>query len=245
MALGRLVQCHIQALRLSAQVQRTMFTQSCTKSSEVYLRIQPSATKFRPMQIHTYPSLLSIKMFDGDKQLLEPPKNVNYFELFDIEQSFNLDSKALSKKFKNMQKVLHPDKFAQKKESDRILSEMWSSHVNNGYNKLLKPLDRALYLLELMGKPLVEGEIATDANFLAEIMEINEEVSEAESVTDIAGISQHNKGVLKDYVEKVSKAFGEGDVQKARELIARMKYYSTIQDKIKEREVEMKLVDFH
>ena len=99
-----------------------------------------------------------------------------------------------------------------------------------------------MYLLELFGEPLHEGDIATDANFLAEIMETNEEVAEAETPADLAGISKHNKSVLNDYVGEVSLAFRERDISKARELIARMKYYSNIQDKIIEKENEMGIV---
>ena len=97
-------------------------------------------------------------------------------------------------------------------------------------------------MLELHGNPLHEGDIATDANFLAEIMEINEEVAEAETPADLSGISEHNKTVLADYVNRVSQAFSDNDIDKARELVAKMKYYSNIQDKIVEREHEMGIV---
>lgn len=63
-------------------------------------------------------------------------------------------------------------------------------------------------------------------------MEINEEVGEAETPVDLSGISQHNKKIIGQYVENVSKAFGSGDLEQARALIAKMKYYSNIQDRI-------------
>lgn len=120
---------------------------------------------------------------------------------------------------------------------------MWSSHVNNGYQNLLKPLNRALYLLELNENPLKEGEINLDAIFLAEIMEINEEVGEAETPVDLSGISQHNKKILGQYVENVSKAFADGDIDQARALIAKMKYYSNIQDRIHRIETTWGVID--
>ena len=120
---------------------------------------------------------------------------------------------------------------------------MWSSHVNNGYQNLLKPLNRALYLLEIHGKPLKEGEINLDAIFLAEIMEINEEVGEAETPVDLSGISQHNKKILGQYVDNVSKAFAKDDLVQARALIAKMKYYSNIQDRIQKIETTWGVVE--
>ena len=45
--------------------------------------------------------------------------------------------------------------------------------VNNGYNWLLKPLPRALYLLELLGTPLEEGHIQIQSDFLMEVRVYN------------------------------------------------------------------------
>ena len=51
---------------------------------------------------------------------------------------------------------------------------------------------RANYLLYLAGRPLHEGEeIGLDANFLAEIVELNEEIVEAEGPTEVAGLMTH------------------------------------------------------
>ena len=58
------------------------------------------------------------------------------------------------------QTTLHPDKFAGADDAEQVeLAESWSSLVNDSYNRLLKPLERAQYLLELSGQPLAEGEI--------------------------------------------------------------------------------------
>ena len=67
-------------------------------------------------------------------------------------------------------------------------------------------------------------------------MEVNEEVAEAESPADLSGISEANKEVLRSYGKKVAKAFREGRIRDAKVLVARMKYFSTIQDKIVEKE---------
>lgn len=38
----------------------------------------------------------------------------NYFELFRIETKFDLDQSSLSNEFKALQRIFHPDKFANK-----------------------------------------------------------------------------------------------------------------------------------
>ena len=94
----------------------------------------------------------------------------------------------------------------------------------------------------MSGQPLAEGEIQIDPGFLAEIMEINEEVVEAESPDDLSGISVANKQVLHKYSKKVSKAFAEDRIKDAKALVAKMKYYSNVQDKITEKETALGVV---
>lgn len=43
-----------------------------------------------------------------------PSKNMNYFELFGVSQTFDVNLEDLSKKFKEMQMTFHPDKFTNK-----------------------------------------------------------------------------------------------------------------------------------
>jgi len=179
------------------------------------------------------------------RRLIDHPEMsaLSSFAVFGIERSFDVDTKALKRQFKALQTALHPDKFAGSDDSSQTeLAESWSSLVNDSYNRLRRPLDRAQYLLELSGQPLAEGEIQIEPGFLAEVMEVNEEVAEAESPADLSGISEANKTVLKSYVEKVSKAFREGRVKDAKVLVARMKYFSTIQDKIVEKETAFGVV---
>lgn len=43
-----------------------------------------------------------------------PKPNINYFELFEISQTYDIDLEDLSLKFRNMQMSFHPDKFSSK-----------------------------------------------------------------------------------------------------------------------------------
>jgi len=37
----------------------------------------------------------------------------NFYEIFQIEENFSIDKKILEKKYKEIQMIIHPDKFAQ------------------------------------------------------------------------------------------------------------------------------------
>ncbi len=180
----------------------------------------------------------TLRIFNNNgTSLIQPPPTVNYFQLFDVPETFDLDARSLQRKFRQLQASFHPDLYARSasQPEQRALAELWSSHANRGYHRLRRPLDRALYLLELRGKPIGDG----DLSFLADVMEANEELAEAESVSDLAGISVHNRKVLAEYAEQVGDAFRCGDLDGARELTIKMQYYSSLQDKIVEKETKL------
>ncbi len=203
-----------------------------------------STTIVRKMsaKIHsTSAAFKDVAIFDAATgALLEPPKeDPNYFELFQLQESFEIDTRDLQQRFRSLQAQLHPDRYGQQSEDQQELSERWSSITNRAYSKLVKPLERAHYMLELKKCPLVDGEMANNLAFLADIMETNEEVMEATSLEDLSGISKANLIVLASYTQQVSSAFDNNDLQRARQLVSEMMYYSSIQDKIKDREDKM------
>lgn len=44
--------------------------------------------------------------------LQQPTKGDNYFKIMGVSESYDLDETELAKKYKELQKYLHPDKFA-------------------------------------------------------------------------------------------------------------------------------------
>ena len=170
--------------------------------------------------------------------LRAPPEDMNYFDLFGLEMTFSMDLKELADKHKSMQRELHPDKFTKSSEDERTLSETWSPLVNEAYACLKKPVRRANYLLALAGRPLKEGEnLILDANFLAEVFELNDEINEAEGQTDVAGLMAHVREVLQTYYDRVEVAFDTNNIERARLITAQMRYYENLKKKLAEREM--------
>ena len=178
-------------------------------------------------------------MFDQENNLLQPPSKMEYFEVFELPQSFTLDEQSLANKFRQMQAKLHPDKFGTKSVIQKDYSEQWSALVNQAYQTLLKPLDRSLYLLELNGKPLEEEAIATDPEFLAEVMEINEQLDEIVDINKLDALKDDMRQIVDDFISKIEDAFSKGDVELAKENVTKMKYYCTILDKIDVKESKL------
>lgn len=106
--------------------------------------------------------------------------NVDFFSLFDLPQRFRLDAGKLDGRFRELQKEVHPDRFASADEAQKRLSMQWATRVNEAYQALKKPLERAKYMLYLAGNDVqAESNTAMATDFLVEQMEWREATAEA------------------------------------------------------------------
>lgn len=106
--------------------------------------------------------------------------NADHFALFEFPRAFRLDSAALDKRYREIQALVHPDKFAHAGEAEKRLSLQWATRINEAYQTLKKPLPRAQYLLHLAGHDIgAENNTAMPTEFLIEQMEWREAVAEA------------------------------------------------------------------
>nr|AAH74193.1 MGC82090 protein [Xenopus laevis] len=168
---------------------------------------------------------------------LQPPdESKDFFQVLDCEKSFNVNTRELQRKYRNLQRLLHPDFFSQKSESERNISEKQSTMVNKAYNTLLSPLKRGLYLLSLNGITLKDGaDDEVDTQFLFDILELNEQLNDADAKADIEEVGDFVQGQLASLTKDLRKAFQQGDLQEAKILLAKMKYFSNIQDQVKKK----------
>ena len=106
---------------------------------------------------------------------------MNYFDLFNIPVSFELDLSELSKTYQQLQRLTHPDKFANGSEQEKLIAIQKNAQVNDAYSVLKSPLSRAEYLLSLRGIDLQhEQQTIKDTAFLMQQMEWREELAEVE-----------------------------------------------------------------
>jgi molecular chaperone HscB len=109
----------------------------------------------------------------------------DFFSLFDLPRAFRLDGKELDSRYRQVQAQVHPDRFAHAGEAERRLSMQWATRANEAYQTLKKPLERAKYMLALVGYDIqAESNTAMPADFLMEQMEWREAVMDARSGSD-------------------------------------------------------------
>lgn len=111
----------------------------------------------------------------------------DFFHLFSLPARFQIDSTLLEQNYRALQARIHPDKFAHLPESERRVSMQWATRVNEAYQTLRKPVDRARYLLALHGvETQEETNTAMPVDFLMQQMEWREAIEEARQARDSA-----------------------------------------------------------
>lgn len=107
--------------------------------------------------------------------------NQNHFELFGLPARFAVDATALEARYHELQREVHPDRFATAPDAERRVSMQRAMRVNEAYQTLKSPLRRAVYILQLRGvDPKFETDTAMPPEFLMEQMSWRERI-EADS----------------------------------------------------------------
>ena len=116
------------------------------------------------------------------------------FELFGVAAQFAQDRNALDKRWKELQREAHPDKFASQGAAAQRVAMQWSVRINEAYQRLKDPLKRASYLCELHGAPVrAESNTAMPAAFLMQQMTWREALDDARSMAEIQSLQAELK----------------------------------------------------
>ena len=122
---------------------------------------------------------------------------MNYFQLFAIEVSFDVDLNHLSQSYQTLQKAVHPDRFAHASSQDQLLAVQKSAEINDAYQTLKQPLKRAEYILTLRGVDMPnEQQSFSDTRFLMQQMELREMLGDVKFSDDPESAFNHAQQVL-------------------------------------------------
>jgi molecular chaperone HscB len=109
----------------------------------------------------------------------------NHFQIFGIPEGFEVDVEALEERYRELQREVHPDRFARASQAEQRVSMQLATRVNEAYQTLKSPIRRAAYLLQLHGvDPEFETNTAMPAEFLAGQMQRREELEQAVAAND-------------------------------------------------------------
>lgn len=99
---------------------------------------------------------------------------MNYFELFQIPVQLKVNTALLSKKFFELSRTYHPDYFTNEDAAAQEDSLEKSSILNAAWKTFQNQDDTIKYVLQLKGVLEEDEKYQLPADFLLEVMEINE-----------------------------------------------------------------------
>ena len=106
----------------------------------------------------------------------------NFYEFFGIEQKLALDTDALQRRFYELSRTWHPDRFSRKSLSEQEQALEATAILNDGYRTLRDPVKRAEYLLTEEGFPIGEQRSKdVPPELLEEVFELNMVLEELKS----------------------------------------------------------------
>ena len=131
--------------------------------------------------------------------------NINYFELFGLPKQFVLDLNSLDTVYKTLMIQCHPDKVAAKTDFEKKQAVMMAAMINDAYNTLKHPLNRASYLLRSKGVEAEKNEQTRfPPEFLLEQMQWRERLEEGIQAQDKEGLNNLQQEVMLSYQQLLS-----------------------------------------
>ena len=170
--------------------------------------------------------------------------NKNYFEIFGLPVDYAVDQGLLADRFLDLQKQVHPDRFAAGTDQEKRLAMQWATLVNTANETLRVPLPRAIYLLALSGKELEHNPTLPPALLMDQI-DLREELeSFEEGGGNLEKLDSFRKK-MEQAVNKVQAEFKESldeDIGKAERLVYELQFLSKLMASANR--LEEKLLDY-
>ena len=163
-----------------------------------------------------------------------------HFELFELPVSFDVDLSQLNQRYRELQRVVHPDKFVNASDRERLLSVEKAALINEAYQILKVPQRRARYMLELQGVSFDdEKDMALEPAFLMEQIELREALSELSQATDpmatLNNIMADIEKRIAVIIERLAEGLGQGQLDqeqknRLKQLIHKMQFLNKLQE---------------
>lgn len=153
----------------------------------------------------------------------------NYFLLLGLEESFTIDEEALAENYRQLQAQNHPDNFVNGDESAKMRAVQLTSIINQAYQTLRNPVERAGYLLSLRGQNsqrVEQGDLPMTV--LLEQMELRETLESLpegeEALPEIDSMRAEMRARLSQCGNKFSEGLSTGELSQAKAVYHEMQF---------------------
>jgi molecular chaperone HscB len=165
--------------------------------------------------------------------------STNYFELFEIPVSYDVDLAEVQHRYRELQKAVHPDKYANAGSQERRISMQHTSLINQALHTLKHPVERAMYLLQLKGVDFtMDNETTMDAAFLVEQMEMREKLESVhehnDPLAELDSMSADVNSRMNTMADDFKHAYESGELEDAREVVRKLQFLYKAKQEIEE-----------
>src|SRR5690348_6283360 len=165
-----------------------------------------------------------------------PGAQLDKFAVLGLRASFD-EPAGLDDQFRMLSRKLHPDRFARATPQERRYSLEQTTLLNDAYKTIKDPVRRAEHLLALRG---IKGDPKMSPEFLEQTLEDREKLAEAKLSGEPLDALAAGVRAKRDQTLGAVRALVEngGDLARAAELLARMRYYARYLDEVEGRPVD-------
>jgi molecular chaperone HscB len=170
----------------------------------------------------------------------------NHFEIFSLPQRYALDRALLDARYRDLQRSVHPDRFASAGDQERRISMQQAAQINEAYQTLRDPLRRGRYLLELRGQDAGDPQRThQDQAFLMEQMELRERLEDVRHQADPMDALHKLAARIRGQYEALESALAEAldgprpDSGRAAALVLRMQYFTRLREEVQALEADL------
>ena len=165
---------------------------------------------------------------------------LNYFELFAFPIDYIIDKAQLSERYRELQRAVHPDKFANSSEQQKLLAVQKAAQINDGFQTLKNPIGRAEHILSLRGLDIShETSTVKDRMFLMQQMEWREALEEIREQNDPhqavdelrASFSEHQQQIDASLKQALTSVTDENN-NFAADQIRKLKFMAKLEDEL-------------
>ncbi|MGE5088217.1 MAG: Fe-S protein assembly co-chaperone HscB [Candidatus Levyibacteriota bacterium] len=162
----------------------------------------------------------------------------NHFELFGLPARFGVDAAELERAYRELQRNVHPDRYAGAPDHDRRLALQASARVNEAYRTLKDPVARAEYLLEIRGvDATAETDTRLPVDFLTRQLERREAADEAREAHDeraLASIVDDVRAEAGEILGGIERVLDADDREAARMRVRELRFLAKLGDDLRE-----------
>ena len=154
--------------------------------------------------------------------------NQNFFELFNIEISVDINKSDLDEKVKILQNNFHPDKFTNGSDFEKRLALQISSYINDGYKILGDIVLRVEYILKINNFNKDESTTINDIDFLQEQIMYNELIESLKENLEENVIDDNLSGIklkLKNTINNIKLSYQDREFEDMWQNLSKLRFY--------------------